>query len=461
MGSTLISGADIVTSGGVEAKDILVREGMIDALVEIGTDIPVDQHIDASGMIILPGAVDGHVHFIPQDPQVEHPTDIDDEGFYPGGRGAAAGGVTTIVEMPQAWPATQDGDRFRRKRAVAQPQAIVDFGMWGGVIPGEDMLEAALEQVDAGAAALKAYMCSEDPDLPMVSDAHIFQILHLLKESDLPLGLHTENESLLRYFISQMKRTGRQDPLAHAESRPPILETADVNRAILLAEQTGGWVHIVHMNAIESAELVRQAKARDVRITAETCPHYLLLDLEDLTRLGAFAKCVPALRSREEVDQLWEYLADGTIDCVASDHCGWTIAYKRSGKDNIWESPNGLTGVQTLLPVMMTEARARGHSWSDIARWTSSNPAGVWGLAPRKGEIRVGADADLAIVAPDRIWTLDADDLLNAQPWSPFEGQVFKGRVVKTMLRGDLIYDEETPGRILAKPGYGRFLSPG
>jgi dihydroorotase-like cyclic amidohydrolase len=265
---------------------------------------------------------------------------------------------------------------------------------------------------------------------------------------------------LLRYYLSHERSTGRKDPLAHADSRPPIVEATDVNRAIFLAEQTGGWVHVVHLNAIQSAELVRRAKERGIRVTAETCPHYLALDLTDLERLGPVAKCVPALKRREEVEVLWTYLADGTIDCIASDHCGWTLASKQAGMDNIWDAPNGLTGVQTMLPLVITEARQRGFSWEQVANWTATKPAELWRLGPKKGAIQVGADADFAIVDPEAEWTLHAEDILHAQQWSPYEGWTFHGRVVKTILRGEVIFNAEAPAQILAEPGYGQFLQP-
>jgi allantoinase len=457
---TLIQGGMVVTPNDVQQFDILIEGGLITDLIHGDTGIGASRIIDAKGKIILPGAIDGHAHFIPHDPDSDHPLDVDNEGFNYGGRAAAGGGVTSIVEMPQAYPPTVDGASFERKRSVAQPQAIVDFAMWGGIPPGENMEQNIKEQVESGAAALKAYMCNEDPDLPLINDAEMLQALEWMRDAGIMLGLHTENESLLRHYLAQVQSTGRTDPLAHAESRPPILEAADVNRAIHLAEQSGGWVHIVHLNAIESAELVRRAKARGVRITAETCPHYLALDLTDLERLGPLAKCVPTLRSRDEVEELWTYLADGTIDCIASDHCGWTIASKKAGLDNIWVAPNGLTGVQTLLPVVITEAHKRGFSWEDIARWTATKPAKLWRLGPKKGSIRIGADADFAIIDPELEWTLQAADLLHAQPWSPFVGRTFRGKVVKTMLRGELIFDVEDPKVVLVEPGYGKFLKP-
>ena len=204
------------------------------------------------------------------------------------GRGAAAGGVTSIVEMPQAYPATIDGATFERKRLIALSESIVDFALWGGVVPGESMHKSIEEQVSNGAVSFKGYMCADDPDLPLLTDAEIFQVLERLKESDLMLGLHTENEKLLRYHLNQVQSAGRTDPLAHADSRPPILEATDVKRAIQLAEETGGRVHIVHLNSIESAALVKEAKEQGVRVTAETCPHYLTLDSTDLDRLGPY-----------------------------------------------------------------------------------------------------------------------------------------------------------------------------
>jgi allantoinase len=368
--------------------------------------------------------------------------------------------VTTIIEMPQAYPTTIDGASFERKRLIAQPESIVDYAMWGGVVPGDRMEENIQEQIDQGAVGFKGYMCADDPDLPLLTDAEIFHTLEWLKETDRMLGLHTENEKLLRHHLRQVQSAGRTDALAHAASRPPVLEATDVKRAIQLAEETGGWVHIVHLNAIESAALVKKAKEQGIRVTAETCPHYLTLDLNDLERLGPYGKCVPALRSREEVEELWTYLADGTIDCVASDHCGWTITSKEAGLENIWEAPNGLTGVQTLLPVMITEARNRGHSWEDIANWTATNPAKLWHLSPQKGTIQVGVDADFAIVDQKAEWTLHADDLHHAQKWSPFERWTFRGKIVKTILRGEVIYDDDADEQVLAEPGYGQFLKP-
>jgi allantoinase len=183
-----------------------------------------------------------------------------------------------------------------------------------------------------------------------------------------------------------------------------------------------------------------------------------VLDHDDLKRLAGFAKCAPAIRDREEVERLWPYLADGTLDCVTSDHCGYTTESKERGRENIWLAPNGLSGVQTLLPVTISEARARGFSWPQIAELTASAPARLWRLAPRKGTITVGADADLAFVDPDRRWTVSSEELLHTHQWSPFAGRELQGRVVRTMLRGTTIYDDAHPERVRVSPGFGQFI---
>jgi allantoinase len=451
---TLISGGVVVTPVEASALNILIENGKIAGLLEPGVSPEVDQTIDASGHVVFPGGVDGHTHFAPFDPEHDHPIELDNEGFFLGGCGAAAGGVTTIIEMPQGYPATNSATVLERKRTLGAEEAVVDFAMWGGVRPG-DWTQEITDMLAVGAVGFKAYTCDEDPDLPLLSDWELIRALETLKDTGTMLGIHTENEGLLREYIAQTKATGRTDPLTHTLARPAILEEIDVNRAIYLAEQTGGWVHIVHMSSVESAEMVWRAKARGVRVTCETCPQYLALDTEDLEKMGAFAKCVPALRTRDNVENLWDYLADGTIDCITTDHCGWTTESKQQ---DFWEAPNGLSGIQTFLPVVISEARSRGFPWEDIARWTSGAPAELWNLTPQKGSIQVGADADLVFVEENIHWEVTTDDLLHSQKWTPFEGKTLNARVRKTILRGVPIFDDHVSERILVEKGFGQFI---
>jgi allantoinase len=459
---TIVSGGLVVTPSEATTCDVLIQESRFVGLLDRSSGIDADERIDATGLVVLPGGIDGHTHFLQDDPEnadpelaAPHPDEFD--GFTNGGRGAAAGGVTTVVEMPQADPSTVTGEIYRRKVSLAAHDALVDFALWGGAIPGRTTADLA-DMIDAGAVGFKAFTCNSDPTYPGLDDAQLLQTLGFLKQTSVMLGLHAENDALLQHGLAEMRSGGRTDPIAHAESRPPIVEIEAVNRAIFFAEETGGWVHIVHMSSPGSAELIRQAKQRGVRVTCETCPQYLALDLDDLVRLGPFAKCAPAIRSREEVELMWRYVADGVIDCLTSDHCAFTAEVKQSGRDDIFQAPNGLAGIQTLLPVFVSEARRREIPWERIAQMTSGTPARLWHLAPKKGGIRVGADADLFLLDPAGSWAVRGDDLLHTHKWSPFEGRTLQGRIVRTILRGETVYRADATEPILVGAGFGRFV---
>jgi allantoinase len=455
----VIRGGLVVTPEGAEPLDVVVRDERIDALVPAGGGPPDGEVIDASGLVVLPGAIDGHTHFLQDDPDLFEPDAIEYEGFETGGRGAAAGGVTTHVEMPQSRPPTSDGATLRRKRELAEADAIVDFALWGGVVGGQDP-EAIAEQISAGAVAFKAFMCDSDPSFPGVDDAQLVLALSAIAGTPYMLGVHAENDALLRAGLERMRREGRTDPLAHAESRPPLVEIEAVARAIVLAEHVGARIHILHLSSGGAADVVAAAKARGVQVTCETCPQYLALDHDDLRRLGPFARCAPPIRSRDDVERLWEHLATGTIDCITTDHCAFTYDSRLPGHDDIFAAPNGLPGIETFVPVVVSEARRRGVGWEQIAEWIAGAPARLWQLAPRKGAIRPGADADLALLDPHRTWTIHGADLHHAQKWTPYEGREVTGRVIRTLVRGRTVYAESDAGGSFAPRGTGRFVAP-
>jgi allantoinase len=454
----VIRGGLVVAPTGAEHLDVVIRDGRIESLPPAGTAPVGDaQVLDATGLVVLPGAIDGHTHFIQDDPARYGPDPIEYEGFAAGGRGAAAGGVTAHVEMPQSRPPTTDGATLARKRELAEPDAIIDFALWGGIVSGQDP-EAIAEQIDEGAVAFKAFMCSSDPSFPGVDDAQLVVALQTLAGTPYMLGVHAENDALLQSGLERMQREGRTDPLAHAESRPPLVEIEAVSRAIVLAEHVGARVHIVHLSTGGAADVVALAKARGVQVTCETCPQYLRLDHDDLARLGPFARCAPPIRSREDVERLWERLVDGTIDCITTDHCAFTYESRLPGHDDIFQAPNGLPGIETFVPAVVTAARRRGVSWEQIADWIAGVPARLWRLAPQKGEIRPGADADLALMDPERRWTVEGAALHHTHKWTPFEGVKMTGRVVHTLVRGQTVYDETDGMPSFAPPGTGRFI---
>jgi allantoinase len=318
--------------------------------------------------------------------------------------------------------------------------------------------------IDEGIVALKAFMPASSPGFPPADDQVLLDTFTFLAESgsDLRFGLHCENDTLMQKGIARMQALGRKDPLAHAESRPPLVETEAVHRALFFAELTGAWLYVCHCASAGALELVKQAKARGAFVEVETCPQYLSLDHSDLVTHGPFARCAPAFRDRAEVERIWEYVADGTVDVVSSDHCGYTIESKRAGLDDIWKAPLGCSGVQTMYPSLFDEmVNKRGLSLKRFVEVSATNPAKIFSLYPRKGVIQVGSDADLAFYDPDRPWEVRGEEMLHRNKWTPFEGKTIGASVVRTMLRGRTVFDRSLAEMIVGRPGDGRFLPRG
>lgn len=458
-GRTVIHGGTIVTDYGQFRADLVIDGERLVAITSDASDVAAETKIDASGRWVLPGGIDVHTHFREPDFDTK-------EGFTTGGAGAAAGGITTVVEMPQAGPTTTTAALFQAKRDQIAKTAIVDTALWGGVVPDQDPAELR-SMAKLGAAGFKSFMASSSPSFPAVDDAELFAAMRsiaALGDLERPYGLHAEHDALLEAGLRAMGEAGRSDPLAHAESRPPLVETLAVNTALYLAEVTGCWVHICHVASAEALRFIAEARGRGVRVTAETCPQYLALNTDDLKQLKGFGRCAPAIRDQVEVDAIWPYVLDETIDLICSDHCGFTAESKQEGEQDIFLAPNGLAGIQTLLPVFFDGAvRQRGMDPSQFVRQIATNPARIFGLYPRKGTLAVGSDADVTILAPEQEWTARGEEMLHRQKWTPFEGKRITGRVVRTIRRGETIYDDALTGdaRVPVATGSARFLPHG
>lgn len=447
----VIRGGAVVTETALARADLIVQGEQIAGIALDAEIRPSDRVIDATGLLVLPGGVDAHIH-------AREPDEPLREGFHSTTMAAAAGGITTVIEMPQADPLAADGESYRVRRDAAERHAVTDVAMYGAVVGGQTTNDDLEAMRAAGAIAIKAFMVGGSPGMNPVSDVEIMRTLEALRESGMIFTVHAENASLVAEGIRRMRAEGRTDPLAHAHSRPAPYEAEAVQRAIFLAEVTGGRLHIAHVSCQLAAEFIQAAKARGVHVTAETCPQYLVMDLSDLARKGGFARCAPPLRTRGDVEAMWRGLADGTLDFVCSDHCGYTIESKEAGWKDIFDAPQGLSVIQHMYPIVYDAAiNVRGWTWPEIVRRTATVPARLFGLAPRKGAIALGADADIVLYNPNAEATVTRESLITRQKWSALEGRTFRGRVVRTLVRGQDVYRD---GEIVAPAGFGRFLTP-
>jgi allantoinase len=456
--TTIIEGGTVVTHDSQFRADVVITGEIITGVVSDARGMLADERIDATGKLVMPGGIDCHTHF-------REPEEFTREGFTTGSQGAAAGGITTVVEMPQADPTTVNGDQYQAKRLRVGKTAIVDMALWGGVIGEPRQTPETLKEMAAmGAAAYKSFMASSSPSFPAVNVDKLYWAMKVIAESGLPYGLHAEDDIMLAAGLQRMQDAGRTDPMAHAESRPPLVEAVAVANVLHLAELTGCWVHICHCASADALRQIALARSRGVRVTVETCPQYLALNTDDLVKLKGFARCAPAIRPQEEVDAIWPYVLDETIDVVCSDHCAFTHEQKSAAEEDIFKAPMGLSGIQTLLPSFYdTAVNQRGMSPPQFVRQIATNPAQIFGLYPRKGTIAIGMDADVIVFDPKKEWVAKGEDMLHKQKWTPFEGKTIKGRVLRTLRRGETIYNDALEGmaRVPAQPGSGRYLARG
>jgi len=439
-----IRGGTVVAPDGARRADVGIADGRIVAVAG-ALDDAARADLDATGLHLLPGAVDAHVHF-------NDPGRTAYEGFESGTRAAAAGGTTTIVDMPlNALPPTIDARAFDRKRAVAERTALVDFALWGGLVPGDvDRLD---DLAGRGVVGFKAFMSDTTmPEFAMADDLTLYEGMARAARLGLPVAVHAESEQITSALAARARREGRRGVRDYLRSRPAIAEIEAIGRALLLAEETGCALHVVHVSTGRGVALVAEARARGVDATCETCPHYLVFDEEDAERLGAAAKCAPPLRPAAEREALWAAIDD--VALVASDHSP-SLPELKQGDDffAIW---GGITGAQVLLGVLLDAGHhERGLALEQVAALAAGGAARRYRLA-RKGRIEPGADADLALVELDGETALTAETLLHRHPHSPWVGRTLRGRIARTLVRGTTVFAD---GRIAGPPA-GRLVTP-
>jgi allantoinase len=443
----LVKGDVVLGHGVARSGAVGVLDGKVAGLYASPSAAPAAKEtVDAQGCLIYPGMVDAHVHcHSNQAETIELAT-----------QAAAAGGVTTVLDMPYDIGAPVNTvEIFRAKVAEIRRVARVDVAMLATLRKLAEADEVA-PLVREGACGFKMSVYETDPSrFPRIDDHVLWQVLPEIARHGVPVGFHGEIDLIIEDLMARAKRAGRTDPMAHYETRPPASETLAILKLLELAYWTKVKLHVFHTSQPRSVELVQWFKSQGVNVSVETCPHYLLLDAEtDLPRVKAFAKINPSILKQPERDGLWSHVLAGRVDLIASDHAPWLP--DRKNKENIFENASGAPGLETSLPLMHDAlVGKRGQDPSLVGRLLCSNPARRFCLAPRKGSIALGADADFAILDPRQTFTVDAKKSYSSAKWSPYDGWTTQGKVVRTILRGKTIFDGE---KVVGQAGYGQFL---
>jgi allantoinase len=436
----------IVTSAGERSGAVLVRDGRIEALVadsDPASRQPAAPVLDVpDDCVLLPGLVDSHVH-------VNEPGRTEWEGFATATAAAAAGGVTTIVDMPlNSIPPTVDVTALERKRAAAASQVAVDVAFWGGAVPGN--LDDLQPLYDAGVVGFKCFLLPSGVDeFPPLDDGQLRAAMARIASFGGLLIAHAEDAAVIEAGNHDIDSSYG----SFLASRPPSAETTAIDRLIQATRETGCRTHIVHLSAASAVPAVAAARAEGLPLTVETCPHYLTLAAEEIPDGATQFKCCPPIRDEANRDRLWEALTSGVIDCVVSDHSPCPADLKRLDLGDFRLAWGGIASVQVALPAMWTEAAHRGVALADLVRWMGRRPAELVGL-PGRGDIAPGYRADLVVLAPDETFVVDPATLRHRNPVSAYGGRRLRGVVRTTLLAGepvDLSDGATRRGRLVAR----------
>lgn len=438
----LLNHGTIVTSDGEFKASVAVDDGRIVALGSASLMLQAEKVLNLNGLHVLPGFIDAHVHM--REPGMTYK-----ENFTAGTSSAAAGGVTTIFEMPNTLPLVSNEKILLDKASILKDKAQVDFCLYGIII--EDNIKDFAGMAKAGAIGFKLLLAEVTGGVPRPSNGYVFESFKELAKVGLTVSVHAEDKNVNQYYVDKFKATTKE-PIAHCWSRPPIAEEEGIQMLSLFASQAGNKVHFVHTSC--GTDLIKAAKATGARVTAETCPQYLIFDEEDMRTKGTVLKINPPVRNRMIVQKLMEAVNDGTIDTIGSDHAPHSVEEKT--KESIWDASSGCIGVETMVPAMLTLVNKGLIKLTRLVEMGSENPAKIFDLYPKKGAIAVGSDADFTIVDMKMEKTVRADELHSIQKITPFEGFKVKGMPVYTIVRGEIVAES---GEVFDKPK-GKFTKP-
>lgn len=440
--TTLIENARIFVNGLLVRANIVVKSGKIESVGKRKIT-RFDEKIDARLGFVLPGLVDAHAH-------LHDPKFTNREDFTSGTAAAAAGGVTTVVEMVLSTP-VDTPERVRTKISLGKKESLIDFSLHAGMMNLENSMHIG-KIAEIGVRSFKAFTCKPY----YVNDHTLMSLMRETTAHKSILNVHAEDEELANENLQRLTLEGRTDPMAHLEWKPNTVEERAIKKVIRFAFDLKARLHISHISTAEAVGLVRKAKRKRVNVTVETCPHYLTLTGKDMKKLGPYLKMNPSLKTIHDLKALWSGLRDGTVDLVTSEHAPGERSEKEVGWKNIWKAWGGVPTIETMLPILLSEGVNKGQiSLARLQEVISENPARVFGFYPKKGAIRKGSDADLVIVDLKVKRKVRASDLHYKVGWTPYEGWRLQGWPRLTMRRGSVVFED---GQILAKPGEARFL---
>ncbi len=453
---TLLHNLDI--AGGADGRrpaGLLLEGERIEAVLAPGEPVGEARRVDLGGALVLPAAIDVHVHF-------DDPGFTRREDFATGTRAAAAGGVGCVADMPcTSIPPVTSVENLRAKLEVIAPKAHVDFVLWGGV--SADLMEEGSweERLDGlvreGIGAVKVYLLSGMDSFRDLSPGQLSRVFGAAAALGIPVGVHAEDRELVLAATRRIREAGGDGPLDYAASRPAEAEIRAARTVVAACRATGARAHVVHVASVGAVEVLGSARREGLAVSAETCPHFLAHTVEDLERLGSLLKTAPVVKSAADREGLWRALASGELAFVASDHAaGVWPEEKNTG--SIWTDYGGVPGVELLLPYLFSEGVGRGRlTLERLVEVTATAPAEFLGIGRRKGRLAPGYDADLAVLDPEERWTVRAAELHNKNRYTPLEGWELVGRVRETWVRGRRVFWRDAAGDHLAEPS-GRWI---
>jgi dihydropyrimidinase/allantoinase len=452
----LIKNADYFDGNDFSKGNILVKNGKICDILGTCEKVDANKIIDAKGLYVLPGIIDSHMHF-------RDPGNTEREDFFTGSQAAAAGGVTMVCEMPISKPPVYNTSVLANRIKIANEKSLVDFAFYGAA--GYDNISELKNLMEAGVIAFKTFLHpapdgrdAEFKGLTVNDDGQLYAMMQEGAKHNVRFFFHTENYQIIKECEKMLIDAGVRDNSFHYKSRPKIAEIESAETIIRLAETLDVKVGICHISCPEVIDLVDQAKARGVDIIAETCPHYLIFDHSQIMEHGPYGKCNPPLRSKEDVNHMWERVLQGSVDIIGSDHAPFIKAEKEKGIGNIRNAFAGMPGIEMLLRTMLSEVNAGKMPLAMIPQILSENTAKVFGIYPQKGCIQVGSDADFTIIDMNKPFKIDIKNLYTkARDIAViFHGYEGIGQAVYTIVRGCILMKDGVVD--IENKGHGSFV---